>query len=73
MAPWRFDSVAWLPSGDRLVAVATDQPAVERPTDRILLISTSDGAVRTLLAPSGPFEDVQVAPDGQRSRSSDRE
>ena len=66
MAPWRFESVAWVPSGDRLVAVATDQPAVERPTDRILLISTSDGAVRTLLAPSGPFEDVQVAPDGQR-------
>ena len=22
MAPWRFESVAWLPSGDRLVAVA---------------------------------------------------
>ncbi len=66
MAPWRFESVAWVPSGDRLVAVATDQPAVERPTDRILLISASDGAVRTLLAPSGPFEDVQVAPDGQR-------
>jgi dipeptidyl aminopeptidase/acylaminoacyl peptidase len=64
MAPWRFESVAWVPSGDRLVAVATDQPAVERPTDRILLISASDGAVRTLLAPSGPFEDVQVAPDG---------
>jgi dipeptidyl aminopeptidase/acylaminoacyl peptidase len=66
MAPWRFESVAWLPSGDRLVAVATDQPAVERPTDRILLISASDGAVRTLLAPSGPFEDVQVSRDGNR-------
>jgi len=66
MAPWRFESVAWLPSGDRLVAVATDQPAVERPTDRILLISTSDGTVRTLLAPSGPFEDVQVSRDGNQ-------
>ena len=65
-APWRFESVAWLPSGDRLLAVATDQPAVERPTERILLISTSDGAVRTLLAPSGPFEGVQVSPDGER-------
>ena len=65
-APWRFESVAWLPSGDRLMAVATDQPAVERPTDRILLISTADGAVRTLLAPSGPFEGVQVSPDGGR-------
>jgi dipeptidyl aminopeptidase/acylaminoacyl peptidase len=65
-SPWRFESADWLPSGDRLVAVATDQPAVERPTDRILLISASDGAVRTLLAPTGPFEDVQVSRDGER-------
>jgi dipeptidyl aminopeptidase/acylaminoacyl peptidase len=64
-APWRFESVAWLPDGNRLVAVATDQPAVERPTDRLLLVSVADGEVHTLLAPRGPFSDVQVSRDGK--------
>jgi dipeptidyl aminopeptidase/acylaminoacyl peptidase len=61
---WEISELAWLTTGDRLVVSATDHPESDQETHRIFLISVPDGSRRLLLAPHGPFRDLQVSPDG---------
>jgi dipeptidyl aminopeptidase/acylaminoacyl peptidase len=63
--PWEFREVVWVPSGDRLIAVATDHPESDEDTDRIFSVSTADGKMTELLRPRGPFGDVKVSKDGK--------
>jgi dipeptidyl aminopeptidase/acylaminoacyl peptidase len=61
---WEIGEIAWLPSGDTVVAQATDHPESDQETNRIFSIKLSDGAMTQLAAPRGPFGDLRVAPGG---------
>jgi dipeptidyl aminopeptidase/acylaminoacyl peptidase len=63
--PWAFSDLAWSPSGDRLIAVATDHPESDEDTERIFSVSTADGKMSELAAPRGPFGDVKISKDGK--------
>ena len=64
-SPWNFDDVRWSPSGDRLVAVATDHPESDQETNRIFSIDPSDGKTQPIAAPHGPFGELRISPDGK--------
>jgi dipeptidyl aminopeptidase/acylaminoacyl peptidase len=66
-APWKLTEIEWLPDGTRLVAVGTDHPEIERPTNRIVTVQVADGAIETVAAPRGPFGDLRVSDDGTRA------
>ena len=59
---------AWFPRGDSLAVIATDHPESDRNTKRIFLVSTSqsdsEAAMKELLAPRGPFGDLNISPSG---------
>jgi dipeptidyl aminopeptidase/acylaminoacyl peptidase len=63
--PWEFREIAWLPSGDRLIAVATDHPESDEDTDRMFSVTVADGKMTQMLSPRGPFGDVRVSKDGK--------
>src|SRR5262245_47565160 len=60
--------LAWFPDDSSLALVATDHPESDRQTDRIVRVSAAPTDARTLtplqslLAPAGPFVDIQVSP-----------
>lgn len=64
-APWAVSDAQWLPGGDGLVVVATDHPESDRETNRIFVVKTSDGAMRPVVTPPGPFNRVLVSLDGK--------
>jgi dipeptidyl aminopeptidase/acylaminoacyl peptidase len=66
-APWKASEIQWSPSGDRLFAVATDRPASDRWTERIISVGVKEGAVTELAAPVGPIEGLRISPDGGRN------
>jgi dipeptidyl aminopeptidase/acylaminoacyl peptidase len=59
---------AWFPDGNSLAIIATDHPESDRNTERIFLVSTSgsdtSAAMKQLLAPRGPFRDLDISPAG---------
>jgi dipeptidyl aminopeptidase/acylaminoacyl peptidase len=61
---WEISELAWLKTGDRLVVSATDHPESDQETHRIFSIAIADGSRKPILAPHGPFHDLQVSPDG---------
>jgi dipeptidyl aminopeptidase/acylaminoacyl peptidase len=61
---WAISELAWLTTGERLVVSATDHPESDQETHGIFSISVPDGSRRLILAPHGPFRDLQVSPDG---------
>jgi dipeptidyl aminopeptidase/acylaminoacyl peptidase len=58
----------WFPNGHSLAIIATDHPESDRNTERIFLVSTSgsdtNAAMKQLLAPRGPFRDLDISPAG---------
>ena len=68
-ANFAVSDVAWFPDDKTLTVSATDHPESDRNTERIFLVQTlstdSNIAMKLLLAPHGPFGDVQVAPSGR--------
>src|SRR5215470_14321482 len=62
--------LAWFPDDSSLALVATDHPESDRQTDRIVRVSAAATdaktltPLQTLLAPAGPFGDLQVSPSG---------
>jgi dipeptidyl aminopeptidase/acylaminoacyl peptidase len=62
---WRIGQIEWLPSGDRLIASATDRPEADQWTQRIFTVAVSDGRFTELAAPRGPFNGLDVSPDGR--------
>jgi dipeptidyl aminopeptidase/acylaminoacyl peptidase len=64
-AGWQVGEPQWTPSGDQIVVSATDHPESDRWTERFVSVSVTDGAMREVLAPRGPFGNPLIAPDGQ--------
>jgi dipeptidyl aminopeptidase/acylaminoacyl peptidase len=62
---WNFDELAWLPSGDRVVAKGTDHPESDQYTERVFSVLIADGTMKELVKPPGPFGEMRVAPDGK--------
>jgi len=62
---WELRELAWLPSGDRLVVVGTDHPESDQETNRIFIVQVSDGAMKQIAAPRGPFGELKVSPNGK--------
>jgi dipeptidyl aminopeptidase/acylaminoacyl peptidase len=61
---WEISELAWLTTGDGLVVSATDHPESDQETHRIFSISVPDGSRRLMLAPHGPFRELQVSSAG---------
>jgi len=64
-ANWRVSELSWDQTSARIFVVATDTPASDQLTDRIFTVGISDGAVKQLSAPRGPFGRIRAAPDGK--------
>src|SRR4030095_148920 len=62
---WQIQEAKWTPQGDRLIVSATDHPEIDQDTHRIFSIATSDGEMKQIAAPRGPFAQLSVSPDGQ--------
>jgi dipeptidyl aminopeptidase/acylaminoacyl peptidase len=62
---WRVSELSWDQRSARIFVVATDTPASDQLTDRIFTVGISDGAVKQLSAPRGPFGRIRAAPDGK--------
>ncbi len=62
---WEVDELVWLPSGDGLIVKATDHPESDQYTARIFGLKASDGALKRMMAPRGPFGELRMAPDGK--------
>ncbi|HKN75125.1 MAG TPA: S9 family peptidase [Candidatus Acidoferrum sp.] len=61
---WEISDLVWLPGGDRIIVSATDHPESDQETHRIFSVAVSDGSRKLVLAPHGPFHDLQISPDG---------
>jgi dipeptidyl aminopeptidase/acylaminoacyl peptidase len=64
-ASWNVSSLAWMPAGDQLILQATDRPESDQLTDKIYSMQTSDGALKALVTPRGPFFGIKISPDGK--------
>jgi len=62
---WRISEMKWLPSGDKLILVATDHPESDQNTERIFSIPAAGGELTRISAPAGPFGGVAVSRDGK--------
>lgn len=62
---WRISEMKWLPSGDKLLLVATDHPESDQNTERIFSIPAAGGEMTRISAPTGPFGQVTVSRDGK--------
>ncbi len=62
---WQVDELAWLPGGEGLVLKATDHPESDQYTDQVFSIAASDGAMKPLVKPRGPFGELRVSTNGK--------
>ena len=61
---WELSELAWLPTGEAVIAVATDHPESDQETNRIFAIKLPSGEMTQLAAPRGPFGGVKISPKG---------
>jgi dipeptidyl aminopeptidase/acylaminoacyl peptidase len=75
-ANFSVSDVAWFPDNKTLAVIATDHPESDRHTERIFSVPTAiafpvvsdsnsvsgDAAMKQLLAPRGPFVELNIAP-----------
>jgi len=61
---WEVQEAKWTPQGDRLIVSATDHPESDQETNRIFSIAIADGQMKQIAAPSGPFGQLNISPDG---------
>ena len=62
---WEVSEARWTPHGDSLIVSATDHPEVESDTSRIFSVAATDGQMKQIAAPKGPFGGLRVSPDGK--------
>jgi len=65
---WQISQIEWMPDGRRLLAVATDRPAIDQWTEAIYTIDLApdaNGRFERVATPRGPFGNVLVSPDGR--------
>lgn len=61
---WEVREAEWVPSRNRLIISATDRPESDDNTNRIFSVDAASGQMTQILAPTGPFGDIRVSPDG---------
>ncbi len=59
---WRIEDFDWI-SGDRVVAVATNEPKAETWNTALFNVSVADGKISAFAQPSQPFGGLTVSPD----------
>ncbi|MBV8896382.1 MAG: S9 family peptidase [Acidobacteriaceae bacterium] len=59
---WKIDDFEWL-APDRIIAVASDQPRVERWIQALYTVSVADGKFTKFGEPKQPFGGLNVSPD----------
>lgn len=67
-ANYQVSDLAWFADNTRLAIIATDHPESDQNTERIFLVPTTakePQAMVQLLAPRGPFGDIEVSPSGE--------
>jgi dipeptidyl aminopeptidase/acylaminoacyl peptidase len=64
-ANWEIKELAWMPSGRNLVVATTDHPESDQNTDRIFGVPVPEGEMMPIAAPSGPFGQIRVSPNGK--------
>jgi dipeptidyl aminopeptidase/acylaminoacyl peptidase len=62
---WRLAQYVWTPDGASLVVTATDNPQEELFSEKIYRADAADGKMALVGAPSGPFGNIKVSPDGR--------
>ena len=62
---WDIGQFVWAASGQEVIASATDQPASDHITSRIMTIGLADGQLRQLAAPRGFFRILRLSPGGR--------
>jgi dipeptidyl aminopeptidase/acylaminoacyl peptidase len=63
---WALGMFAWAPSGERIVATASDGFRPEGVINRLFEVSVADGAMREIGKLEGvEFSDLRVSPDGR--------
>jgi dipeptidyl aminopeptidase/acylaminoacyl peptidase len=62
---WQIRQIEWLPTGDRLAAIATSQPEVDQFTDRLYTIALDAGNFDEIATRRGPLGSLAVSPDGK--------
>jgi dipeptidyl aminopeptidase/acylaminoacyl peptidase len=60
---WQIQEAKWTAQGDRLIVSATDRPEVDQETNRIFSVTISDGQMKQIAAPRGPFGQLSISPD----------
>ncbi|HEY2462378.1 MAG TPA: S9 family peptidase [Candidatus Acidoferrum sp.] len=63
-ANWEVGEITWMPDGKILIVKATDHPEADQNTERIFAVQVSDGAMKELIAPRGPFGELQISKSG---------
>lgn len=61
---WEVSDLVWEKSGDGVIVSATDHPESDQETRKIYSVGISDGSRKMLLAPHGPFRELQLSPSG---------
>jgi len=62
---WRIAQYVWTPDGASLVVTATDNHREELFSEKIFRVNAADGKMTLVAAPSGPFGNIKVSPDGR--------
>jgi dipeptidyl aminopeptidase/acylaminoacyl peptidase len=61
---WKIEELEWMPDGQNIVVVATNQPASDQFSSGIYLVPLR-GGMDEMRAPHGPINDVRISPDGK--------
>lgn len=62
---WTVTEFAWLPNSEQLVIAANNVHKPEILADQLYVVDTNAGKMRGLGKPDGPFQNLQVSPDGK--------
>jgi dipeptidyl aminopeptidase/acylaminoacyl peptidase len=61
---WRVSEFLWIPDGQSIVIVATDNPKEELFSEKIYKVGAADGKMTPIASPAGPFGSPKISPDG---------
>lgn len=62
---WTVSEFAWLPNNEQLVVAANNIHNPEILADELYVVDSNGGKMRGLGKPDGPFQGLQVSPDGK--------
>ena len=61
---WNVNEIAWMPNSEQLAAIASDNPASDRITEKIYLIPVNGGSPRQMIFPNAFIGGLRVSPRG---------